>query len=85
MTAELRDAGIAVKYLLRDRDDKFGPGLDALWESEGASIVRSPVRAPNANAVAERWIRTVRSEHRPPSHLERAAPRPSARPLRPPL
>ena len=62
VTAELRDAGIAVKYLLRDRDDKFGPGFDAVWESEGASIVRSPVRAPNANAVAERWIRTVRSE-----------------------
>jgi putative transposase len=62
VTAQLRDAGIAVKYLLRDRDDKFGPGFDAGWESEGASIVRSPVRAPNANAVAERWIRTVRSE-----------------------
>ena len=62
VTAELRDAGIAVKYLLRDRDDKFGPGFDAVWEGEGASIVRSPVRAPNANAVAERWIRTVRSE-----------------------
>jgi len=61
VTPELRDAGIAVKYLLRDRDDKFGPGFDAVWESEGASIVRSPVRAPNANAVAERWIRTVRS------------------------
>lgn len=28
-TAELRDAGIAVKYLLRDRDGKFGPGFDA--------------------------------------------------------
>jgi len=33
-----------------------------VWESEGASIVRSPVRAPNANAFAERWIRSVRSE-----------------------
>ena len=36
MTAELRDAGIAVKYLLPDRDDKFGPGFDAVWESAGA-------------------------------------------------
>ena len=73
MTAELRDAGIAVKYLLRDHDDKFGPGFDAVWESEGASSVRSPVRAPNANAVAERSIRTVRSsgEQRPVGRLER--------------
>jgi putative transposase len=62
VTAELRDAGVTVKYLLRDRDTKFGPGFDAVWEGEGASIVRSPVRAPNANAIAERWIRTVRSE-----------------------
>jgi putative transposase len=62
VTGDLRDAGIAVKYLLRDRDDKFAPGFDAVWVGEGASVVRSPVRAPNANAVAERWVRTVRSE-----------------------
>jgi len=54
-------ASLSSTPLLRDRDDKFGPGFDVVWESEGASIVRSPVRAPNANAVAERWIRTVRS------------------------
>ncbi|MGH8997120.1 MAG: integrase core domain-containing protein, partial [Acidimicrobiales bacterium] len=62
VTGDLRDAGIAVKYLLRDRDGKFGPRFDAAWEGEGATVVRSPVRAPNANAIAERWIRTVRSE-----------------------
>ncbi len=62
VTEDLRDAGVAVKYLLRDRDGKFGPGFDAVWQGEGASVRRSPVRAPNANAVAERWVRTVRSE-----------------------
>ncbi len=62
VTAELRDAGVAIKYLLRDRDGKFGPGFDAVWQGEGATIVRSPVRAPDANAIAERWVRTVRSE-----------------------
>ena len=62
VTADLRDAGIAVKHLLRDRDGKFGPSFDAVWQGEGATIVRSPARAPNANAIAERWIRTVRSE-----------------------
>ncbi|MGH7747663.1 MAG: integrase core domain-containing protein [Acidimicrobiales bacterium] len=62
VTEDLRDASVAVKYLLRDRDTKFGPSFDAVWEGEGASTLRSPIRAPNANAVAERWIRTVRSE-----------------------
>ena len=62
VSAELRDAGVAVKYLLRDRDGKFGPSFDAVWEGEGANVVRCPVRAPNANAIAERWVRTVRSE-----------------------
>jgi putative transposase len=62
VTEGLRDAGVGVNYLLRDRDGKFGPGFDAVWRGEGASVLRSPVRAPNANAVAERFVRTVRSE-----------------------
>ena len=61
-TADLCDAGIDVEFLLRDRDAKFAPAFDAVWQGEGARIVRSPVRAPNANAIAERWVRTVRSE-----------------------
>ena len=62
VTADLHDVGIGVKFVLRDRDAKFGPGFDAVWQGEGARIVRSPVRAPNANAICERWVRTVRSE-----------------------
>jgi hypothetical protein len=62
VTAELRGAAIPAKYLLYDRDDTFAQGFDAMWESEGASIVRSPVRAPNENAAGERWVRIVRSE-----------------------
>ena len=63
VTAELRDdVGVAVKYLLRDRDGKFGPSFDAVWQGEGARVLRTPVRAPNANAIAERWVRTARSE-----------------------
>jgi len=53
VTTDLRDAGVGVKYLLRDRDGKFGPGFDAVWHGEGASVLQSPVRAPNANAVAD--------------------------------
>jgi transposase InsO family protein len=62
VTEDLRDAAVTVSYLLRDRDGKFGPGFDAVWQGEGATILRSPVLAPNANAVAERWVRTARSE-----------------------
>ncbi len=62
VTADLRDAGIDIKFLLHDRDAKFGPGFDTVWQGEGARVLRTPVRAPNANAICERWVRTVRSE-----------------------
>lgn len=58
----MRDAGVGVRYLRRDHDGKFGPSFDAVWQGEGARVLPTPVRVPNANAVAERWVRTVRSE-----------------------
>jgi len=33
-----------------------------VWRSIGAQVIRTPVRAPNANAFAERWVGTVRRE-----------------------
>jgi putative transposase len=62
VTADLRDPGAAVRYLLGDRDGTVGPSVDAVWPGEGASVLRRPVRAPHANAVAERWVHTGRSE-----------------------
>jgi putative transposase len=62
VTQDARDPGVNVGYLLGDRDDKFGPGFDAVWQGERASILGSPLPAPNANAVAERWVRTAPSE-----------------------
>ena len=61
VTADLRDAGIGVKFLLRDRDGKFGPGVDTVWQGEGARVLRTPVRAPNANAIAERYTGVTRA------------------------
>jgi putative transposase len=49
-------------FLIHDRDSKFSGGFDAIFRGEGIEIIRTPVQAPNANAHAERWVRTVRSE-----------------------
>ena len=48
--------------LIRDRDTKFTPAFDHVLTADGIRVVRTPVRAPKANAYAERWVRTVRTE-----------------------
>jgi putative transposase len=59
---DLGDRAAAFNFLIRDRDAKFSRAFDDVWRSTGAEIIRTPVQAPNANAVAERWIGTVRRE-----------------------
>jgi transposase InsO family protein len=58
----LEDQGRRVRFLIRDRDTKFCRGFDDVFRSEGANVLVTPVQAPNANAYAERWVRTVRTE-----------------------
>ena len=58
----LEDQAHRVRFLVRDRDAKFCHGFDDVFRSEGAEVLVTPVQAPNANAYAERWVRTVRTE-----------------------
>jgi putative transposase len=60
--AVLDDESTAFRFLIRERDAKFTRAFDDVWRSTDVQVICTPVRAPNANAVAERWVGTVRRE-----------------------
>ena len=62
VSTDLADARVDPKFLVHDRDTKYVASFDEVFRSEGAQILKTPFRTPNANAYAERFVRTVRSE-----------------------
>ena len=58
----LGEGGRQVRLVLRDRDAKFCRSFDAVFRAEGGKVLVTPVKAPKANAYAERWVQSVRAE-----------------------
>jgi putative transposase len=52
----------AFQYLLHDRDTKFTAAFDQVFAAQNIEVIRTPIRAPNANAYAERWVRSIPQE-----------------------
>ena len=59
---DLGDRAEQFRFLIRDRDSKFIPAFDVVFTGADIRIIRTPVRAPRANAIAERFIGTLRRE-----------------------
>jgi transposase InsO family protein len=76
LVMSLADEGAQIRLLIRDRDTKFCRSFDDVFVSEGIRLIRTPIRAPNANAFAERWIDASSrvlglAPDRGPRHLDR--------------
>lgn len=62
MSWELQEREGPARFLMHDHDIKFPEAFDTVFAPEGVEIVDIPYQAPNANAFAERWVRSVREE-----------------------
>ena len=61
--SEAREArSTPLRFLVHDRDHRFGEPFDEVFKAEGVRIIRTPWHAPRANAYAEGFVRTGRTE-----------------------
>jgi hypothetical protein len=58
-TPHLTGRPVRSGFLIHDRDSRFTAAFDEVFRSEAIRIIKTPVRAPQANAIAERWIGSI--------------------------
>jgi putative transposase len=51
------------RFLIHDRDSRYGAIFERRLRHLGIEQVRTPFRAPRANAISERWVKSVRATY----------------------